>query len=109
MLPGFGLLVVGLTIANVMWWRGRYSKAGVVRKYAVILARNLQLRCGPGPRYRATDVTRSLLASHVSTKFSSYAYAMFCDRAEFAKAPECSQLDYEAMQIELQALGVKAP
>jgi hypothetical protein len=97
-------LVVAFTIVNVLWWRGRYSKGGVVKKYRLHVGRTLALRCGQAPSYRATDVTRALLAAHVSTQFSSYAYAMFCDAQEFAKAPECAQLDYFEVRRELERL-----
>lgn len=99
------LFVIVFTLANIAWWRGRYSKAGVVKKYRTLLARTLAIRCGQGPLYRATDVTRALLASHVSSQFASYAYAMFCDAQEFAKAPDCSQLDYLDVRRELERLG----
>lgn len=54
MLPGFGLLTLALTVANIIWLHGRYTKAGVVRKYGTLLARTLELRSGPGPYYRST-------------------------------------------------------
>jgi hypothetical protein len=98
-------LVVIFTIANILWWRGRYSKPGVVKKYRTLVARTLALRCGQGPFYRATDVTRALLASRVSTQFSSYAYAMFCDAQEFAKAPDCSHLNYGELRQDLERLS----
>jgi hypothetical protein len=104
MVPGFALLVIAFTIANVIWFRGRYSKAGVIRKYDTLVARTLELRAGPGPHYRATDVTRALLASHVSIEFAPYAYAMFCDRDEFAKAPDCGQLSYDHLRQEIAEL-----
>ena len=105
MFPGYGFLTLAFTIANVIWWRGRYTKAGVVRKYGTLLARTLEIRSGYGPFYRATDVTRGLLASHLSIAFSSYAFAMFCDAAEFAKAPFCSQLNYDSLRREIVDLG----
>lgn len=107
MLPGIGLLTLGLTIANFFWWRGRYSKKGVVQKYGTLLARTLELRSGSGPYYRSTDVTRAILASHLSTTFSAYAYAMFCDPAEFAKAPDCAQRNYDALRREIADLGAR--
>lgn len=105
MFPGYGLLVVAFTIANFMWWRGRYSKKGVLKKYGTSLMRTLELRSGPGPHYRATEVTRALIASRVSIKFAPYAYAMFCDPIEFMKAPDCGALSYEALRNELSAHG----
>jgi hypothetical protein len=60
---------------------------------------------GPGPHYRATEVTRALISSRVSIKFAAYAYAMFCDPVEFAKAPDCGSLSYEAMRKELAEHG----
>ena len=105
MLPGYALLTLLLTVANITWWRGRYTKRGVVRKYGTLLARTLELRSGPGPYYRATDVTRALLASHLSTTFSSYAFAMFCDFAEFARSPFCAQLSYDTLRREIVDLG----
>ena len=105
MFPGYGLLTLAFTIANVIWWRGRYTKTGVVRKYGTLLARTLEIRSGAGPFYRSTDVTRALLASHLSIAFSSYAYAMFCDAAEFAKSPYCAQLNYDTLRREIVDLG----
>lgn len=103
--PGYGVLTIALTVATFSWWRGRYTRAGVVRKYAVFLAQTLEFRSGPGPYYRSTDVTRALFAARVSTAFSSYAFAMFCDEAEFAKAPFCAQLSYDALRREIVDCG----
>lgn len=107
MLPGIGILSIALTIGTFIWWKGRYTKPGVVMKYATLVARTLELRSGPGPYYRASEVTRAMLAAHVSTKFSSYAYAMFCEVTEFAKAPDCSQLSYDTLRREVADLGVE--
>jgi hypothetical protein len=101
MFPGYGLLTLAFTIANFVWWRGRYTRTGVVRKYGTWLARTLEIRSGAGPFYRSTDVTRALFASHLSIAFSSYAYAMFCDAAEFAKSPYCAQLNYDTLRREI--------
>jgi hypothetical protein len=105
MLPGSILFVVIFTIANIVWWRGRHSKAGVIKKYRTFVARTLAVRCGQGPLYRATDVTRALLSARVSTQFASYAYAMFCDAQEFARAPDCGHLDYLEIRRELERLS----
>lgn len=105
MLPGSILFIVLFGIGNFVWWRGQYSKAGVVKKYRTLVARTLAFACGEGPHYRATDVTRALLVSHVSTRFASHAYAMFCDANEFSKAPNCSKLDYAEIRRELDQLG----
>jgi hypothetical protein len=95
-------LIAGIVL-SVLLWRGIRSKPVVIRKYQTLLRRTLELDFGAGPTYRATDVTRALLKSHVPTKFSRYAYAMYCNRAEFAKAPGCSDLSYHEIRKEIPA------
>ena len=44
---------------------------------------------------------------NLSTNFSAYAYAVFCNPIEFAKAPDCAQHNYESMRREITDLGAR--
>ena len=104
MLLWFATLTVLLTAGNFAWWRARYSKRGVLKTYMTLLARTLVVRFGQAPCYRSTEVTRAFLVSHVTTRFAPYAYALFCDAAEFSRSPGCAQLNYLELRKEIELL-----
>lgn len=99
------MFVVLFAVAGAVWLRGRYSKAGTIKKYRARVSHTLELRCGAHDAYRSTDVAHALDESRVPSHFAPYAYAMFCAAEEFRKAPGCAELDYSEIRGELTRLG----